>query len=151
MTVQSYELDRWVLDGLNPGAQNLDQLKNWQGKASGIADYVSSWGMERFWAMSRSPQLINGEMPDPNQAGNDESRRYFAWGVARVVLCSIVGPDLQIRANMNTQEFQARFQQLNFNQQMLITELLLEIADTIQFWTMRLKDSLEVHGNANQI
>jgi hypothetical protein len=138
MPIQSYELDRWVLEGLRPGQAELD---NWQGRASGIAEYVSSWGMERFWAMSRSLKLLNGEI-DIN-SGNEESRRYFAWGVARVTLCKIVGTDLQIQANMTTEQFQTRFQQLNFNQQILMTELLLEIADTIQFWTMRLKDAVQ--------
>lgn len=138
MAIQSYELDRWVLEGLTPGQAELD---NWQGRASGIAEYVSSWGMERFWAMSRSLKLLNGAI-DIN-SGNEENRRYFAWGVARVTLCRIVGPDLQIQADMTTNQFQARFQQLNFNQQMLMTELLLEIADTIQFWTMRLKDAVQ--------
>ena len=141
MSITSYELDRWVLDGLKPGATNLDQLKNWQGEASSIAGYVSSWGLERFWAMSRSLRLINGVI-DIN-AGTDENRRYFAWGVARVTLCNIIGANLQIQADMTTEQFQARLQQLNFNQQMLMTELLIEIADTIQFWTMRLKDALQ--------
>jgi hypothetical protein len=32
---------------------------------------------------------------------------------------------------------------LNFNQQVLLTDLLIEISDTIQFWTMRIKDAKE--------
>jgi hypothetical protein len=142
MSVKHYELDRWVLAGLMPGATSKDQLKNWQGASSGIAEFVSSWGMERFWAMSLSPVVLGGGLPDAN-AGSEEQRRYFAWQVARTVLCRIVGSDLQIRANMTTLEFQAQFQSLNFNQQMLLTDLLLEGGDTIQFWTMRLKDTLE--------
>jgi len=98
--------------------------------------------VERFWAMSRSPQLINGVTPDPG-TGTDEQRRYFAWGVARVVLCRIVGRELRLTNAMTTAEFQSRFRDLSFNQQMLLTDLLLEIADTIQFWTMRLKQALD--------
>lgn len=150
MAMKHYELDRWVFEGLIAGATNRDQLKNWQGAASGIAEFVSSWGMERFWAMSLSPVVLGGGLPDPN-AGTEEQRRYFAWQVARVVLCRIVGQDLQIRANMTTREFQDRFQALNFNQQMLLTDLLLEIGDTIQFWTMRLKDTLEAGQPATQV
>jgi hypothetical protein len=32
---------------------------------------------------------------------------------------------------------------LDFNQQVLLTDLLMEIAEAIQFWTMRLKDARE--------
>jgi len=142
MTVKHYELDRLVMTELQPGATTPEQLKKWQGAASGIAEYVSSWGVERFWAMSRSPQLINGVTPDPG-TGTDEQRRYFAWGVARVVLCRIVGRELRLTNAMTTAEFQSRFRDLSFNQQMLLTDLLLEIADTIQFWTMRLKQALD--------
>ena len=145
MSITSYELDRWILDGLKPGATSEEQIKNWQGAASGIAEYVSSWGLERFWAMSRSLKLLNGEVNI--NSGTDENRRYFAWGVARVTLCKIVGTNLQIQADMTTEQFQARLQQLDFNQQMLMTELLLEIADTIQFWTMRLKDAVQAGNN----
>lgn len=137
MPVSSYELDREVFQLLKPGASQLD---NWQGAASGIADYVASWGVERFWAMSRSQALLGGGIPDA-AAGSDDERRYFAWGVARVVLCKIVGSDLGIRETMTTDEFQEKFRNLNFNQQVLLTDLLIEISDAIQFWTMRLKDA----------
>jgi hypothetical protein len=150
MSVKHYELDRWVLEGLSQGANSKDQLKNWQGAASGIAEFVSSWGMERFWAMSWSPVVLGGGLPDAN-AGSDDQQRYFAWQVARTVLCEVVGQDLQIRADMTTPAFQARFQALSFNQQMLLTDLLLEIGDTIQFWTMRLKDTLEAGLSATQV
>ncbi|MCL1474268.1 hypothetical protein [Argonema antarcticum] len=135
--VSSYELDREVFQLLNPGEGQLD---NWQGAASGIADYVASWGVERFWAMSRSRVLLGGEMPNA-ATGSDEEKRYFAWGVARVVLCKIVGTDLRIEKTMTTEAFQNRFRELDFNQQVLLTDLLMEISDTIQFWTMRLKDA----------
>lgn len=137
MSVIFYDLDAKVFEQLNVGSNTIG---DWKGRASGIADYVASWGVERFWAMSRSPALLGGGIPDANQ-GNDEQRRYFAWGVARVVLCQIVGNDLQINANMDTAEFQARFRQLNFNQQVLLTDLLIEISDTIQFWAMRMSDA----------
>lgn len=137
MPVSSYELDREVFQLLKDGKEQLD---NWQGAASGIADYVASWGVERFWAMSRSQALLGGEMPDA-ATGSEEEKRYFAWGVARVVLCKIVGNDLRINERMTTEEFQNRFRDLDFNQQVLLTDLLMEISDTIQFWTMRLKDA----------
>ncbi|WLT40396.1 hypothetical protein NON20_24245 (plasmid) [Synechocystis sp. B12] len=65
--------------------------------------------------------------------------------MARVVLCRVLGSDLSIQANMDTVAFQARLQQLNYNQQILMSEVLIEIADTIQFWTMRLKDAQRVN------
>jgi hypothetical protein len=151
MTVKNYELDRWVLEGLRPGATSQEQIKNWQGAASGIAEFVSSWGMERFWATSRSAQQLGGQITDVDGDAEDSNRRYFAWAVAREVLCRIVGNDLQIRADMTTQEFQTQFQRLNFNKQMLLTDLLLEIGDTIQFWTMRLKDTLEAGQQATDV
>lgn len=137
MTVQTYALDQKVFTRLQPGQA---QLRDWKGKASGIADYIATWGLERFWAMSRSPLLRGGDVPDPN-SGNDEQRSYFAWGVARVVVCEILGTDLQIQATMTTQEFQQRLSHLNFHQQVLLSDLLIEIAETIQFWTMRMDDA----------
>ncbi len=142
MCVISHELDRKVFQLLKTGKAGLE---HWQGAASGIADYVASWGVERFWAMSRSPVLKDGVIPDA-EAGTEEQRRYFAWGVARVVLCQIVGKDLRIKAEMTTADFQERFREFNFNQQVLLTDLLIEIADTIQFWTMRLKDVQKSKG-----
>ena len=138
MAVASYELDREVFSQLNNG---VNSLKVWKGAASGIADYVATWGLERFWSMSRSPVLLNGELPSHDQGDENKERRYFAWGVARVVLCRVLGNDLGIQANMNTAQFQARLQHLNYNQQILMSEVLIEIADTIQFWTMRLSDA----------
>ncbi|MEB3830788.1 hypothetical protein [Phormidium sp. CCY1219] len=137
MPVCSYELDREVFRLLNPGVNRLD---DWQGAASGIADYVASWGVERFWAMSRSQRLLGGQLPDAAE-GSEEERRYFAWSVARVVLCKIAGNELRIRENMSTDNFQERFRDLDFNEQVLLTDLLIEIAEAIQFWTMRLKDA----------
>lgn len=137
MSVTSYELDREVFKLLNAKADSFD---DWQNKASGISDYVASWGVERFWAMSRSPILLGGKVSkNPEVEKNEPS--YFAWGVARVVLCNIVGSHLNIKAEMTTEQFQERFRSLNFNQQVLLTDLLIEISDTIQFWTMRIKDA----------
>jgi hypothetical protein len=140
MPVTSYELDREVFNQLNQG---VDSLKVWKGAASGIAEYVASWGLERFWSMSRSPVLLNGELPAHDQGNETDQRRYFAWGVARVVLCRVLGADLQIRANMDTAAFQTRLENLTYNQQILVSEVLIEIADAIQFWTMRLSDAQE--------
>ena len=140
MPVTSYELDKEVFRELNRGAASLGI---WRGAASGIAEYVASWGLERFWSMSRSPVLLNGELPAHDQGNETDQRRYFAWGVARVVLCRVLGDDLQIQANMDTATFQARLENLTYNQQILVSEVLIEIADTIQFWTMRLKDAQE--------
>ena len=139
MGVEGYDLDKQVFQNLQPGQQ---QLGDWKGKASGIADYVATWGVERFWAMSRSPLLRGGEVPSAEQ-GNEEQRSYFAWGVARVVLCQILGKELNIQANMTTEQFQNRFSQLDFRQQVLLSDLLIEISDTIQFWTMRMADANE--------
>jgi hypothetical protein len=137
MGIATYDLDRKVFSKLKQGQAGLE---NWQGEASTIADYVSSWGLERFWATSRSPRLLGGGLPTTQNVPPEE-QRYFAWGVARVVLCEIVGADLGIQANMNTENFQQRLQNLNFRQQTLLSDLLFEIAETVQFWTMRLKDS----------
>lgn len=140
MPVTSYELDKEVFRELNRRAASLDI---WKGAASGIAEYVASWGLERFWSMSRSPVLLNGELPAHDQGDETEQQRYFAWGVARVVLCRVLGDDLQIQANMDTAAFQARLENLTYNQQILVSEVLIEIADAIQFWTMRLSDAQE--------
>lgn len=144
MPVSSYELDREVFIKLERGKA---QLGDWKGAASGIADYVASWGIERFWAMSRSARLLGGQLPDAG-VGTEEERRYFAWSVARAVLCQIVGGELGIRQDMTSNDFQARFRQLDFNEQVLLTELLMEIADTVQFWTMRLDDANDAHTSA---
>jgi hypothetical protein len=146
MSISSYELDKWVLQGLKPGATNLNTLENWQGRASGIAEYVSSWGIVRFWAMSRSLKMLGGKIDIESRTVTDDEKRYFAWSVARITLCRILGQELQIREDMTTEQLSQRFENLNINQQTLITEMLLEIADTIQFWTMRLKDTLQA-GN----
>jgi hypothetical protein len=138
MPVSSYELDKKVFTQLRAGVASID---TWQGAASGIAEYVASWGLERFWSMSRSPVLLNGALPAHNQGDENSQRRYFAWGVARVVLCQVLGTDLGIQATMDTAAFQARLEQLSYNQQILMSEVLIEIADTIQFWTMRLRDA----------
>jgi hypothetical protein len=143
MPVSSYELDREVFKLLKLGTeQGKEQFNTWQGAASSIGDYVASWGVERFWAMSRSQALLGGRIPDA-AAESENERRYFAWGVARVVLCKIVGNDLRIRQDMTTDEFQNQFRELDFNQQVLLTDLLIEISSAIQFWTMRLKDAID--------
>ncbi|WLT40397.1 hypothetical protein NON20_24250 (plasmid) [Synechocystis sp. B12] len=77
MAVASYELDREVFSLLNDGVSTLD---DWQGAASGIADYVSAWGLERFWSMSRSPVLLNGELPSHDQGDKDKQKRFFPGG-----------------------------------------------------------------------
>ncbi len=143
MPVQSYELDKLVFENLQSGQ---GQLSKWRGKASGIADYVASWGVERFWAMSRSPVLLGGNVPNPGQ-GTEEQRSYFAWGVARIVLCNILGRELGIQSDMDTEQFQDRFNELDFKQQVLLSDLLIEIAETIQFWTMRIADANQNNSN----
>ncbi|MDB9315008.1 hypothetical protein PN462_17980 [Spirulina sp. CS-785/01] len=138
MSVEPYELDREVFNYLQEG---VEQINDWQGAASGIAEYVATWGVERFWAMSRSLRLRGGGVPDSANETDEQKRRYFAWGVARVVLCELVQQELQVKAEMDTQDFQNQFRGLDLNQQVLLVDLLMEIADTIQFWTMRLKDA----------
>jgi hypothetical protein len=137
MAVEHYELDREVFTYLQPG---IGSIGDWKGKASGIGEYVASWGLERFWAMSRSPVLKGGGLPDA-EAGSSEQRNYFAWAVARIVLCRIVDNTININQDLTTAQFQERLSQLNFNQQVLLTDLLIEIAETIQFWTMRIADA----------
>ncbi len=137
MGVIHYELDKKVFEKLKQGKETL---KDWQGAASGIADYVASWGLERFWAMSRSPVLKEGSIPEAD-AGKNEERRYFAWDVARLVLCELIRDELNISSDMTTQEFQEQLAKLNFNEQVLLADLLMEISATIQFWTMRLRDA----------
>jgi hypothetical protein len=140
MAVEHYDLDRRVFDQLHAGVAHIG---DWQGAASGIADYVATWGLERFWSMSRSMALLGGAIPNAGE-GTNEQRRYFAWGVARIVLGEIAGAELGIRGDMTTNEFQERLRQLTFNQQVLMSDLLITIAETIQFWTMRLKDAERV-------
>jgi len=48
---------------------------------------------------------------------------------------------------MTTQQFQERLGNLNFRQQVLLSDLLIEIAETIQFWTMRIADAEENNSN----
>ncbi|MFS8841896.1 hypothetical protein [Synechococcus sp. W55.2] len=144
MAVEHYDLDRRVFDQLQKG---IEHIQDWQGAASGIADYVATWGLERFWSMSRSMALLGGAIPDARQ-GTNEQRRYFAWGVARIVLAEVAGAELGIRSDMTTHEFQERLRQLTFNQQVLMSDLLIAIAETIQFWTMRLKDAQQAGMNA---
>jgi hypothetical protein len=138
MGVQNYDLDREVFRLLNEGKEQVDE---WQGESSGIGDYVTSWGIERFWATSRSARLLGGKLAIAEE--DKHKYRYFAWDVARQVLCLVVGKDLEISNDMKTADFQERLKHLNFNQQILLTDLLIEISDTVQFWTMRIK---EVHS-----
>jgi hypothetical protein len=135
MGVQNYDLDREVFRLLNEGKEQVD---DWQGAASGIADYVTSWGIERFWATSLSVRLLGGKVAITNE--EKAKYRYFAWDVARQVLCIVVGKDLKISNDMTTAKFQERLKDLDFNQQILLVDLLIEISDTVQFWTMRIKE-----------
>lgn len=131
MTVTYYDLDIKVFSKLNE--QNAS-IETWYSKASGIADYVASWGMHRFWAMSRSPLAPGGEITT-----KQEELSYFAWDVARRVLCEIVYSDLELDANSSTTDFHATFDGLDMNQQVMVTELLIEISEAIQFWSVRMK------------
>ena len=72
---------------------------------------------------------------------NDGKRKFFAWKVARLVLCEILNKSLSIKANLSTQDFNDNFEKLSTNDQVMIADLLIEISDAIQFWTMRIKDS----------
>lgn len=141
MAVEFYELDQRVHQKLAVRSQTPEQHKQWYGKASQIAEYVSSWGMVRFWALSRS-QVARGGRNAENQDG-EGGENYFAWKVAREILCELVGNDLNIQEDLITDVFQQRFYALSFNQQVLLTDLLLEIAETIQFWSVRLKEALD--------
>ncbi|WP_019488115.1 hypothetical protein [Kamptonema formosum] len=132
--VSFYELDSKVFEELN----NIkDDIKDWYAEASTIADYVATWGVLRFWALSKSTKSKGGE-------NSLDGKKYAAWDVGRKVLCHIVGSELGIKEDDSTETFRAKFDndKLDMNQQILLTDLLLEIADTVQFWAVRLK---EVH------
>jgi hypothetical protein len=136
MTVEFYDIDYVVFNQLSLGTDTLEQ---WKGKASGIADYIANWGLERFWAMSRRNVGLGGVQLGKNAP--EDTQSYFSWGVARKVFCSIAGNNLGIREDMTTQQFQERLSQLNFHQQVMMSELLIEISEAIQFWTMRISDA----------
>lgn len=138
--VSFYELDQKVFAGLS---EKHNEIKNWYGKASGISDYVATWGMVRFWAMSRSQVSKGGK----SKENNGEAQSYFAWNVAREVLCEIVGNNLgieleegEILKDIETARFHKIFYALNFNKQLLLIDLLIEISETIQFWSVRMKE-----------
>ena len=133
MPVISYGLDREVFQELEKGRKNL---KEWKGKASDISDYVASWGIVRFWALSRSSKEKGGK-------NTSDGKNYFAWEVARKVLCRVIDKSWEIKPGMETEMFQHEFYKLDINDQVLLAELLMEIGETIQFWTMRFSDSAE--------
>ncbi len=141
--VESYYLDKKVFNKLKQGETNLEK---WKGRASEIGDYVATWGLIRFWAMSHSNLLKNGQLPDLNNFNKEQGQgRYFAWDVARKVLCEVIGDDFKIEQSMDTKQFQDKLDELSFNEQIVITELLIEISETIQFWTMRFDEINEIN------
>ena len=134
MAVISYGLDKEVFTKLEAEKQHF---KVWKAKASDISDYVATWGVVRFWALSRSKK---------GKDGKDEldGKSYYAWKVAREVLCLVINHNWGIKSDVCTKHFQSQFYNLDINKQILIAELLIEIADTIQFWTMRFDENLDV-------
>ncbi|VEP14888.1 conserved hypothetical protein [Hyella patelloides LEGE 07179] len=114
-----------------------NDLGNWQGKASEISDYVATWGILRFWALSFK-----------KDEENSSKVSYFAWQVAREVLCQIIDDSWGIDKDTLINEFNEKLYNDDPNllnvqtqRQMVIAELLIEIGDTVQFWTNRFKDS----------
>ena len=134
MAVISYGLDKEVFNKLDAEKQHF---KVWKAKASDISDYVATWGVVRFWALSRSKKGKNGR-------DESDGKSYYTWRVAREVLCLVINPSWGIKSDLNTNDFQNKFYELDVKQQILIAELLIEIADTIQFWTMRFDETLDV-------
>lgn len=138
MPVIPHELDLHVFSKLNKRAKP-NEFDNWKGKASDISSYVATWGVVRFWALSCSQKAKGGQL----HSGDDFNQNYYAWKVAREVLCTLVKEDIKINQDMNPIDFQETFKNLSDTQQVCLSELLIEIGDTIQFWTMRIKDCLD--------
>ena len=132
MPVVSYGLDEKVLEKLQSETKGLE-AKEWKGKASEISDYVATWGLVRFWALSHSTQGRGGEK-------SDDGKSYLTWKIAREVLCFLVGKEFDLKPKIDAVSFKEKLKTLDFEKQVLLAELLIAIADSIQFWTMRLTE-----------
>jgi hypothetical protein len=148
MGVDFYNLDNLVFNMLTKhNYTRKDQFEFWQAEASTITDYIATWGVVRFWAVSRSYQSSKGnveqaiEQSDHKLYENDYKRKFLAWKIARLALCEILDRKLKIEPNLTTQEFDKNFTELPSHEQATIAELLIEIGDAIQFWKMRIKDA----------
>ena len=153
--ISLYEIDSLVFDELEP---HKSTIEHWYGKASEIGDYVATWGVLRFWVMSRS-QALHGNAQDrqtSSQQSQDRSdkqedeKSYIAWAVARKVLCNIAGTHFGIAEDLDTKQFKEKFydSNLTFNHQILLSELLIEIADAVQFWAVRFKEEHDMKEQA---
>ncbi|MCB8788993.1 hypothetical protein [Planktothrix agardhii] len=146
MSIDFYNFDKKVFAKLNRYTKE-EEFKTWQAEASNIAEYIATWGVVRFWAVSRSYEEKEGKAGDGSQKSddqlypNDGKRKFFTWKVARLVLCEVLNKKLEINANLPTQGFNDKFEKLSTNNQVMIADLLIEISYSIQFWTMRIKDS----------
>ena len=146
MSIDFYNFDKKVFAKLNRYTKE-EEFKTWQAEASNIAEYIATWGVVRFWAVSRSYEEKDGKTGNGSQSIDDElypddgKRKFFTWKVARLVLCEILNSKLRIKADLSTQDFNDQFEKISSNNQVMIADLLIEISDAIQFWTMRIKDS----------
>ncbi len=102
MAVVPHELDVEVFTKLNRRAEK-EEFDKWKGKASDIAGYVASWGVIRFWSLSLSTIGKGGQQ----SSGQEFDQNYYAWEVARKVLCTIVRQDMGITQGMDIKQLTA--------------------------------------------
>ncbi len=153
--ISLYEIDSLVFDELEPYKNTIE---HWYGKASEIGDYVANWGVLRFWVMSHSEALhgnaedrqTSSQQSQDNGDKQEDQKSYIAWAVARKVLCDIAGTHFDIKEDMDTKKFKEKFYDTNltFNRQILLSELLIEIADAVQFWAVRFKEEHDMKEQA---
>jgi hypothetical protein len=148
MGVDFYNLDNLVFNMLTKhNYTHKDQFRLWQAEASTITDYIATWGVVRFWAVSRSYQSSKGnveqaiEQTDHKLYENDYKRKFLAWKIARLALCETLDNNFGIEPDLPMKNFDKVFTELSSHEQAIIAELLIEIGDTIQFWKMRIKDA----------
>ena len=132
MAVIAYGLDEKVLEKLQAATKDL-KPDDWKGKASEISDYVATWGLVRFWALSHSKQERGGKK-------TKDGMSYVSWKVAREVLCFLVGQEFALKPKLDALSFKEKLENLDFEKQVLLAELLMAIGDSVQFWTMRLTE-----------
>ncbi len=138
--VVPHDLDVQVFSRLNEKAKTKEDFDKWKGKASDIVGYVAAWGVIRFWSLSFSPKGKGGTQP----SAENFDQNYYAWQVAREVLCEVVDNDFGLNDQMTAKDFNQHYKDnLTGIQQVILSELLIEIGNSIQFWTMRIADSFE--------
>ena len=94
---------------------------------------------------------VNDQSSDIDlEAKQEDEKSYIAWAVARKVLCNIAGTHFGIAEDLDTKQFKEKFydSNLTFNHQILLSELLIEIADAVQFWAVRFKEEHDMKEQA---